>query len=140
LINKHKKESGLNEIVDFVPCPLHVVHNAFRKGLEAYGDNAEELAIDLFQWFKSHTCQREDFTAVQQDLGFDEELFIRHVQCRWLTLLPALERVEKHWEAAKKYFLKDLPRESKINKTDKLLANNSRYIRICEKLVSIDSP
>ena len=54
------KEAGLHELVKFLPCPLHIVQNGFRKGLTAFGERAEELALDLFQWFRSHTCQKEE--------------------------------------------------------------------------------
>ena len=57
-----------------------------------YGQEVEELAIDIFYFFKHTPCKREDFFEVETSLGFDEELFLRHFQSRWLSLLPALER------------------------------------------------
>ena len=30
-------------VLDFEPCNLHTVHNAFRKGLNCFGSDAEEL-------------------------------------------------------------------------------------------------
>ena len=135
-VNTHKASLGLPELTEFVPCSIHAVHNGFRKGLNVYGEDAEELAIDLFQWFKSHTCQREDYAAVLEDLNLDENMFVRHVQCRWLTLIPALGRLLKHWEDSSRYFLKVLPQISKDQGTDKYLKKNSRYLRICEKLKS----
>ena len=32
-----------------------------------------------------------------------DSLFYRHVETRWLTLVPALEKVEERWNDAKKY-------------------------------------
>ena len=68
------------------------------------------------------------------DLGLDDELFIRHVQCKWLTLLPALDRIVKSWEAVKKYFLEELPKQATEERTIKSLGKNERYNRICRKL------
>ena len=88
----------------FIPGNIHVVHNAFHAGVNAYGEGCEELAIDHFYWLKSLpscTC-REDFIHVLNDLGLDDELFICHVQCRWLTLIPVLDRIIKNWEGIKK--------------------------------------
>ena len=68
------------------------------------------------------------------DLGLDDELFVRHVQCRWLTLLPALDRIVKSWEAVKKYFLKELPKQATEKRTSKSLEKNERYNRICRKV------
>lgn len=104
-------------LTPFVPCTLHVVHNSFRKGLDAYGEDAEQLAVDIIQWFKSHISQLEDYGLTLEELGFEEEMFVRHVQCRWLTLVPALERLLKHWDAVYQYFVKDLPKRSKEQNT-----------------------
>lgn len=119
-----------------MPCTLHTVHNSFRKGLHVYGENAEQLAIDIFQWFKTHICQREDYSLTLEDLGLNEEFFIRHVQCRWLTLVPALERLLKHWKPLCKYFLTDLPKKSTKDRTNAQLKKNTRYQRICQFLSS----
>ncbi|XP_022236838.1 uncharacterized protein LOC111084420, partial [Limulus polyphemus] len=73
-INDHKKALGFAGLTPFVPCTLHVVHNSFRKGLNAYGEDAEQLSVDLFQWFKSHISQREDYAFTLEELGLDEEL------------------------------------------------------------------
>ena len=67
------------------------------------------------------------------DLGLDDELFVRHVQCRWLTLLPALDRIVKSWEAVKKYFLEELPKQATEKRTSKSLEKNEGYNRICRK-------
>lgn len=93
------------------------MHNAFRAGINTYGEASEELALDLFYWLKSSTSRREDYVRVLSDLGLDDGLFIRHVQCRWLTLLPALDRIVKSWEAVKKYFLEELPKQATEERT-----------------------
>ena len=89
----------------FIPCNIHVVHKAFHAGVNTCGDASEELVIDLFYWLKSSPSRREDYIHVLSDLGLDEDFFIWHVQCWWLTLIPALDRIVKKWEAIKKYFL-----------------------------------
>ena len=110
------------------------MHNEFRPGITAYGEESEELALDLFHWLKSSPARRQDYVCVLSDLGLDDELFIRHVQCKWLTLLPALERTVKNWEAVKKYFLEELPKQAREERTIKNLEKNERYNRICRKL------
>jgi len=134
LINEQMKDSGLHGLVDLIACPLHTVHNAFRKGLMVYGEEAEELSMDIFQWFKTHPCQKEDFAKTVEDLEMEVNTFLRHVQCRWLTLLPCLQRLKDNWPAICQYFLKDLPQESQKNHTSKHLKENDRYKRICERL------
>ena len=45
------------QLVDTGSCQLHVVHNTFRKGIEAYGEDVEHLCIDLFYFFKLSPCR-----------------------------------------------------------------------------------
>ena len=104
LINDHKKSIGLQGLTPFVPCTLHVVHNSFRKGLNSYGENTEQLAV------------------------------VRHVQCRWLKLVPSLGRLINHWKALCKCFLTDLPQRSKTDHTYTYLKKNARYQIICQAL------
>ena len=49
-VNKVLVDEGLLGPMPFVPCNIHVVHNAFRAGSNSYGEASEELAIDLFCW------------------------------------------------------------------------------------------
>ena len=53
---------------------------------------------------------------------------IRHVQSRWLTLIPAVKGVVNRWEVVKQYFLNGLP------KSDKAAEKNERYKRIYRNL------
>ena len=117
------KDQGLHGLLPLIPCNLHAVHNAFRKGLDDFGQEAEQLVIDLFYFLKA-----------QIGLQLDEETFIKHVQSIWLTLIPATARVLSRWDAACKYFLEDLPKQSRESKSEKTLLHNERYRRICSKL------
>ena len=94
-INKVLLDQELPGLLQFIPYNIHVVHNAFHAGVNAYGEGCEDLAIDLFYWLKSSPSCREDYIHVLNDLGLDDELFICLVQCRWLTLIPALDRFGK---------------------------------------------
>ena len=89
----------------FIPCYLQVVHNAFKEGLSAYGSQAEELAIDIVYYFRHFPCRQDDFAKVQEEVGFTE-----HIQCRWLTLIPAVSRVYNNYDALVQYFLNELPK------------------------------
>ena len=64
------KEAGLNGLVSFIACPLHVVHNAFRKGLMVYGEDAEDLIIDL----TTHLCRKDDFVATLEKMNLEGDV------------------------------------------------------------------
>lgn len=47
--------------VDIDSCVLHVVHNAFGKGLEIYGKEVDQLCLDLHAIFKNSAARKEDY-------------------------------------------------------------------------------
>ena len=107
--------------IDTGPCQLHVVHNSFRKGVEGYGSDVENLCIDILHYFfKLSLPRRDDYADEQQKLNQDEFVFLQHVQSWWLSLIPAIERVKKQFPALKEYFRK-LPHSAKN------IAKNTRY-------------
>ena len=128
-INSKLKANYQRELVDTGPCQLHVVHNSFRKGVEGYGSDVENLCIDIYYFFKLSPPRREDYADVQQKLNLDEFVFLWHVQSQWLSLIPAIERVRKQFPALKEYF-------RKLPDSDKNIAKNARYKRIMTFLTS----
>ena len=58
-INSKLKANYQRELVDTGPCQLHVVHNSFRKGVEEYGSDVENLCIDIYYFFKLSPPRRE---------------------------------------------------------------------------------
>ena len=139
-LNEHLKGLGFPGLVEFMPCNVHVVHNGFKHALSEYGQHAEQLALDLFYWFKAHPARKEDYFKAQTDLGFDEQLFIRHVQSRWLTLIPALMRIVDNWEPICSYFLKELPKVASAERTLRVLEKKPEtYRRICKAIQEKDA-
>ena len=44
--------------MEFLNCPLHIMHNAFRKLITHIGETAEQLAFYLHAWYKvQNLCQ-----------------------------------------------------------------------------------
>ena len=83
----------------------------------------------MHYWFKYAPCKCEDFLKLEQemDMEINQNLFLCHINSRWLTLLPTIERVLAQLPAAQKYFLDFLPHKKEYEKT---LSKNKRYIRI----------
>ena len=59
----------------------------------------------------------------------NEVVFLRHVESRWLSLLPAVERVRDQFPALLEYF-------KKLPETDKKVKTNQRYNKIMTFLTS----
>ena len=123
------KKEGFSGLLPQTTCYLHIVHNAFCKGLNLYGEKSGELVFNMHYWFKYAPCKCEDFLKLEQemDMEINQNLFLCHINSRWLTLLPTIERVLAQLPAAQKYFLDFLPHKKEYEKT---LSKNKRYIRI----------
>ena len=52
---------GHNGLLSFISCTIHVVHNAFHKGIVGLHQDVEGLAHDLHAWFKHSPSKEEDF-------------------------------------------------------------------------------
>ena len=58
-------------------------------------DNAEELCMNLYYFFKNNPYRREDLFEIEETLDLEELVLLCHTQCRWLSLIPALQRLTK---------------------------------------------
>lgn len=102
--NKLQKDMP-SSLVDINNCNLHKVHNAFAKGLDAFGSDVEEVVRNVYYYFKS-AVRAEALGECQEALGIASHVFLRHVSNRWLTLQDSLCRVLEQFEALKSYFHK----------------------------------
>ena len=66
-LDEKKKEKSFKPLAR---CPVSC-HNSFCKGVKQYGDNAEELCMNLYYFFKNNPCRREDLFEIEEtlDLG-----------------------------------------------------------------------
>ena len=71
-------------LVDIGSCSIHVIHNAFGKGLEHYGKDVDQLCLDLYSLFKYSAARREDFKEVQVEMELDTNNFLQHTEVRWV--------------------------------------------------------
>lgn len=93
------------QLLDIGSCNLHVVHNSFSKGLKAHGDKVADLITQTFNWFDGNPARREKFEAVCKQKEIQCKSLIKHVDARWLTLLPAAERFSYLLPALRSYFM-----------------------------------
>ena len=91
-----------------------------------FGSSISEFVIDLHWWFKM------PYEAGQEEMGLAKHKFLKHVECRWLSLQPAVLRILEQLEGLKRYFLTVLPEKQPSVKSIQ------QYIRITRQLQSDD--
>ena len=59
LLHQELKNEGKHGLLPLIVCNIHMIHNAFRKGIDVYGEDVEKLCFDLHAWFKVASCKEE---------------------------------------------------------------------------------
>ena len=118
-MNLSNRNYGLNDIGT---CNLHICQNAFARGLEMFGSSISEFVIDLHLWFKMSAAHRECYELVQEEIGLAKHEFLKHVECRQLSLHPAFLRILEQLKGLMRYSLTVLPEKQSSS------TSNARHI------------
>lgn len=112
-------------LISIGPCPLHVIHGAFRKGFKSTVWFIDESINDIWFWFSRSAARREDFILTANSINETYSRFVsRFVVSRWVEVGPVIERIIGQWNTITEYFLTYLPT------TDKKIESNDKYVRI----------
>lgn len=109
LMNEQVKLIRNIGLIDIGFCNIHVMHNAFQKGLVELGSDAADFIISVYNYFQDWPARWQDFSEIQSKKKLSNLHFIKHVSSRWLTLEPAANRVLQQWDAIVDYFLNFIP-------------------------------
>ena len=113
-IDSAVKEAGAPGLVDVGFCYIHGKHNGFTTGKQMFGFKAAlDFAMNVFYWFHMYPARDEDLKQIQDDENMENLKFLRNVDSRWLTLVPALQRINEQLPAVKRYFVEYIPNHEK---------------------------
>ena len=99
-------------LIDLGSCSIHIIHNAFEKGLEQYDKGIDQLCIDLYSLFKYSAARQEDLRKFQQNMEAEVSNFQQHTEVRWLSIGSAIKRILEQWNVITK-FTEELVKDSK---------------------------
>ena len=86
-------------------CNCHVIHNNARFGFKILSRDIELLVIKIFNEFSISAKRVKELKSCFDFVEIEYKELLRHVPTRWLSLLPALDRLILSWPAIKVYFL-----------------------------------
>ena len=87
LLKSSKKMKSLNtNIISIGTCPLHIVHNAFRAGVNVLNFNIDSFAIGVNFFFKHSAARRSDYRQIEDLAEIISRFIQKHSSTRWVTL------------------------------------------------------
>ncbi|XP_053277202.1 uncharacterized protein LOC128438617 isoform X2 [Pleuronectes platessa] len=107
-INVHTKvKNALQREVIGLGCPAHIIHNATRTAMDTLPIDVEYLLTKIFGYFHIYTVRVERLKSFCEFVGQEYQKILGHSNVRWLSMLPALERVLKMYAPLKAFFLSE---------------------------------
>lgn len=110
IVNEEVLKRRGSGLLNLGTCNIHIVHNAFLKGLAELGEECSDAAIAIFHFFDGFPSRWEDYSIEQGNSNVPKRKFIRHVTSRWLTLRDSCERVLEQSTSLERYFLNFIPK------------------------------
>jgi hypothetical protein len=99
------------QLINIGTCNIHIIHNSFLKGLKDLGEDVQELIFSVHRFFDHWPKRWASYRDIQKNLCLPSHMFLQYCSSRWLSLLPAAERLLEQWIAVKKYFIDYVPQE-----------------------------
>lgn len=94
-----------NENILPVGCNLHILHNTAKHATNILKIDIETVVIKIYNEFSSSTKKTAQLKEFFEWTETEWCELLRHVPTRWLTLIPAIERLLGSFEAIKAYFM-----------------------------------
>ena len=129
-INRELTEAGHPGLLNVGTCNIHIVHNAFGYALNQFASEIPDLLIDIYTFFHNSAARREDLLDYQLRLNEPQNLPMKHVPSRWLSIGPAVDRLLEQMDVYVLFF-KDL-----MKKPQKEQPTARHYTRIVTTLIN----
>jgi len=88
-----------------VNCAAHICNNCICTDSECLPIDIEVILVKIYSYFYIYTIRVENFKEICDDVDVQYHKLLGYSETRWLTLLPALEKILKLFHPLKLYFL-----------------------------------
>lgn len=102
-----KLKAALQKNIEGIGCPAHVLHNCMHTAADTMSCDIETIIVKIFSYFSIYTVRTERLKEFCDYVGTEYMNIMCHSKTRWLSLLPAVERVIRLFEPLKEFFLNE---------------------------------
>lgn len=100
-----KFKDALDQIIK-ANCNCHILNNCVNRSLTELFVDIENIIIKIFSEIGSSAMNNEQLKDCFVFAGIEYKELMRHIATRWVSLLPAIDRLIFCWPVVKMYFLK----------------------------------
>lgn len=100
-----KLQTKLSKNIEGIGCPAHILHNTASTAADVLTVDLESIVLKIYKYFSIFTVRNERLKSFCTEVEVTHSNLLSHSRTRWLSLLPAIERVLKLWEPLKDFFL-----------------------------------
>ncbi|CAH2088355.1 unnamed protein product [Euphydryas editha] len=101
-----------NEHVFKANCYCHIINNCVKYAMKGVNVDVESIVIKIYNEFSSSALKTKKLKECFDFAQIEYKELLKHVSTRWLSLLPAIDRLTYSWPAVKYYFLQKGPNSS----------------------------
>lgn len=99
-----KIKSVLGREIEGIGCPAHILHNTASTAADGLSIDADSIVNKIFKYFSIYTVRNEKLKDLCDYIDVSYANVMSHSRTRWLSLMPAIERILKLWEPLKAFF------------------------------------
>jgi len=99
---KLKENIGRNLIG--VGCAAHIVHNCIQHAVDNLPVPVESLVVKIYKFFHIYTVRVTELKQFCDFVDIEYQSILQHGNTRFLSLLPALQRILEMFEGLRSYF------------------------------------
>ncbi|XP_023231785.1 uncharacterized protein LOC111631712 [Centruroides sculpturatus] len=103
IYSRLKKELGRNIVG--IGCGAHIVHNCLQTAVDVLPIEIEALVVKIYKFFYIYTVRVTQLKEFCEFVDVEYKKVLKHGNTRFLSLLPAIDRILEIYEGLKSYFI-----------------------------------
>lgn len=100
-----KLKDSLGKAVEGIGCPAHILHNTVSSASDVLSVDVETVVVKMFNYFSIYTIRTNQLKTFCEYVDVNYRSLLYHSRTRWVSLMPAVERILQLWDPLKSYFL-----------------------------------